>query len=59
MDDNDRDRRADTTRESECRWDELFARSPDFLERLAAEAMAEYDAGLTQPIEIDGLCGDD
>jgi hypothetical protein len=58
MDDNDRDRRADKTRESERRWDELFARSPELLERLAAEAMAEYDAGLTQPIEIDSPCED-
>lgn len=31
--------------EDERRWDEAFARSPDILAKLAAEAMAEYRAG--------------
>ena len=34
--------------ESEARWDEAFARSPELLERLAAEALAEDDAGKTE-----------
>lgn len=34
--------------EDERRWDEAFARSPDILAKLAAEAMAEYRAGKTQ-----------
>lgn len=34
--------------EEEQRWDESFARSPDLLAKLAAEAMAEYRAGKTQ-----------
>lgn len=41
--------------ESERRWDELFARSPDLLEKLAAEAIAEDDAGLTEPLDPDSL----
>jgi hypothetical protein len=41
--------------ESERRWDELFARSPELLERLAAEAIAEDDAGLTEPLDPDAL----
>lgn len=36
--------------ESEARWDDAFARSPDLLERLAAEALAEDDAGKTEPL---------
>jgi hypothetical protein len=34
--------------ESEARWDESFARSPELLEKLAAEALAEDDAGETE-----------
>jgi hypothetical protein len=34
--------------ESEARWDEAFARSPELLEKLAAEAVAEDDAGKTE-----------
>lgn len=34
--------------ESEARWDEAFARSPELLEKLAAEALAEDDAGDTE-----------
>jgi hypothetical protein len=41
--------------ESERRWDELFARSPELLEKLAAEAIAEHDAGLTEPLDPDSL----
>ncbi len=41
--------------ESEQRWDELFARSPQLLEKLAAEAIAEDDAGLTEPLDPDNL----
>jgi hypothetical protein len=37
--------------ESERRWDELFARSPDLLSELAAEAIREDEAGLTQPLD--------
>lgn len=40
---------------SEERWDELFARSPELLEKLAAEAIAEDDAGLTEPLDPDSL----
>lgn len=36
--------------ESEVRWDDAFARSPELLERLAAEALAEDDAGKTEPL---------
>jgi hypothetical protein len=35
---------------AERRWDEQFARSQDVLERLAAEALAEHEAGLTEPL---------
>lgn len=37
------------------RWDELFARSPDLLAKLAAEAMAEYRTGKTQELDPDSL----
>ena len=37
--------------ESERKWDELFARSPDVLERLANEALAEHEARLTQELD--------
>lgn len=36
--------------EEEQRWDDSFARSPDLLAKLAAEAMAEYRAGKTQEL---------
>lgn len=36
--------------ESEARWDDAFARSPEILEKLAAEALAEDDAGKTEPL---------
>ena len=41
--------------DSNERWDELFARSPELLEKLAAEAIAEDDAGLTEPLDPDNL----
>jgi len=37
---------------SEQRWDQLFAQSGDMLAAWALEAMAEDDAGLTQPIDV-------
>ncbi len=33
------------------KWDDSFARSPHVLERLAAEALAEDEAGETVPLE--------
>ncbi len=39
--------------ESERRWDELFAQSADMLEEMAAEAIREDEAGLTQPLDPD------
>lgn len=41
--------------EDEHRWDESFARSPDLLARLAAEAMTEYRAGKTQELDPEKL----
>ena len=37
--------------EDERRWDESFARSPDLLAKLAAEAIVEYRAGKTQELD--------
>lgn len=37
--------------ESERRWDELFAQSPDLLSALAAEAVREDEAGETEPLD--------
>ena len=36
--------------ESERRWDDLFARSHDMLLEMAAEAIREDEAGLTEPL---------
>jgi hypothetical protein len=36
---------------SERRWDELFAASPDLLDELADEALAEHRAGRTKPLD--------
>jgi hypothetical protein len=33
------------------RWNESFARSPDLLAKLAAEAMVEHRAGKTQELD--------
>lgn len=41
--------------EDERRWDELFARSPNLLAKLAAEAMAEHRAGATQELDPETL----
>ncbi len=41
--------------ESERRWEELFARSPEKLRRLADRAWAEHEAGQSQPLDPDGL----
>ena len=38
---------------SEKRWDELFAGSQGQLARLAEEAIAEYKAGKTRPLDPD------
>jgi len=38
--------------ESERRWDDLFARSHDLLSELAADAVREDEAGLTQPLDL-------
>ena len=37
--------------EDNQRWDDAFARSPDLLAKLAAEAMTEYRAGRTQELD--------
>jgi hypothetical protein len=37
------------------RWDESFARSPDLLAKLAAEAMAEHRTGKTQELDPETL----
>ena len=39
--------------ESEKRWDELFAGSQGQLARLAEEAITEYKAGKTKPLDPD------
>jgi hypothetical protein len=41
--------------EADRRWDDAFARSPDLLAKLAAEAMAEYQAGKTQELDPETL----
>ena len=41
--------------EDERRWDESFARSPDLLAKLAADAIVEYRAGKTQELDPDLL----
>jgi hypothetical protein len=41
--------------EDDQRWEESFARSPDLLAKLAAEAMAEYRAGKTQELDPETL----
>jgi len=42
--------------ESERRWDELFSRPPSkALERMAAEALEDFRAGLTTPLDPDRL----
>jgi hypothetical protein len=41
--------------ESERRWDDLFARSPDLLSEMAEEAVQEDRAGLTKPFDPERL----
>jgi hypothetical protein len=41
--------------ESERRWDELFAKSPDKLRKLADRAWAEHEAGGSQELDPDRL----
>jgi hypothetical protein len=41
--------------ESERRWDDLFARSHDMLTEMAADAVREDEAGLTQPLDPDAM----
>jgi hypothetical protein len=41
--------------EDDNRWDESFARSPDLLAKLAAEAMAKHRAGKTQALDPETL----
>jgi len=41
--------------ESERRWSELFAESPDLLERLAEEALTEHRAGKTRLLDPDKM----
>ncbi len=39
--------------ESERKWDDAFARSQDFLATMADEAIAEDEAGETEPLVTD------
>jgi len=41
--------------ESERRWDDLFARSPDLLAEMANDAIREDEAGLTEPLDPEKL----
>lgn len=41
--------------EDEVLWQEKFARSQDILAKLAAEAIAEDQAGKTQELDVDAL----
>jgi hypothetical protein len=41
--------------EADERWEAAFARSQDALERLANEALEEYRAGRTEPLDPDAL----
>jgi len=38
--------------ESEAEWDGAFASSQNELVRMAKEALAEYDAGKTKPLDL-------
>ncbi len=40
---------------SEARWDSLFANSSDALGKLADEALEEFRAGRTKPLDPDKL----
>ncbi len=41
--------------QSERRWDELFSRPSDILERMADQALRDHEAGVTQPLDPDAL----
>ena len=41
--------------ESELRWQQAFAKSPDLLARMADEALAEHRAGRTQKLDPETL----
>ncbi len=41
--------------EEEQRWDDSFARSPNLLAKLAAEAMAEHRSGKAQELDPETL----
>ena len=41
--------------ESERRWDELLAKSPEKLRKLADRAWAEHEAGKSQNLDPDAL----
>ena len=43
--------------ESERKWDELFSRpeSEELLNRMAEETLADYKAGLTEPLDSEDL----
>jgi len=41
--------------ESERRWDELFATSPEKLRKLADDAWAEHEAGGSEELDPDQL----
>ena len=41
--------------ESERRWDELLAKSPQKLQRLADKAWSEHEAGQSEPLDPDRL----
>jgi len=40
---------------AEKKWDSLFAESEDFLENLADEALKEYRANKTKPLDFNSL----
>jgi len=40
---------------AEKEWDKSFASSPDVLERLADEAIADHRAGRTKPVDPDKM----
>ena len=41
--------------QSERHWDELFAKTPEKLRKLADEAWAEHEAGKTEPLDPEKL----
>ncbi len=41
--------------ESERKWDELYSKSPEKLQKLADKAWAEHEAGQSEPLDPDAL----